>query len=236
MERSGEQLHGLHMQQQQQQQQRPTSVVIVQQPIVVGPATYVRAQPFLRRGVKLNNGTNIGASCITCLGGSGVIMVLVGLIFTIVGVSTFMGIMLMLVGGGMLAACFKFCHKAKQDYDALPQDHPDRVTYATPVFRPHRGGGSAATAYQLPPGTQFITTTPTGQSGGQILSNYQLPPNTQIIGNPAMMQPVGPYPSGNIFVSQPPGAMPTTSPPLQVPPAEDKPPSYDEVCKDGRIQ
>ncbi|XP_068241817.1 uncharacterized protein [Palaemon carinicauda] len=214
-------------QQREQQHQQPVpAVVIVQQPVVVGNGTLApRGIPFLRRGLKLNNGTKIGPSCIICLGVTGGVLTLIGIPLSS-GISVFTGILFLLLGGGLLAVCFKFCQKAKQDYDALPQDHPDRIKYSALVYTPQRGGGNimpipTRSTCQFLPGAQVITS-PASLQGGQVIANCQLPPGFQIIDSSSIGQIEGAS-RWNVHPSQP-------QPPVC--PDDDKPPSYEEVCRD----
>ncbi|KAK6997055.1 hypothetical protein SK128_020837, partial [Halocaridina rubra] len=140
---------------------------------------------------------------------------------------------------GMLALCFKFCHKAKQDFDALPPDHPDRITYSTPVFRPYRGGrgGNAFTAeaYQLPSSMQIITSPNTQGGGGgtQLLSNWQLPRGAQSM-DPSLINLTSST-HGNVHLNQPLGPISSTFSGHHVSPEEDKPPPYHLVCKNEGV-
>ncbi|XP_064119336.1 uncharacterized protein LOC135224350 [Macrobrachium nipponense] len=223
-----------HQPGQQQQQQPAPAVVIVQQPVVLGSGTLApRGIPFLRRGLKLNNGTKIGPSCIICLGVTGGVLTLIGIPLSS-GISVFTGILFLLLGGGLLAVCFKFCQKAKQDYDALPQDHPDRIKYSALIYTPRRGGGNIMpivtnSTCQFLPGAQVISSSASFQ-GGQVLANCQLPPGFQVVDSSSGGQNEGPC-HGNIRLSQYPVAM-SAMPQSTVSPEDDKPPSYEEVCRD----
>ncbi|KAK7019762.1 hypothetical protein SK128_008237 [Halocaridina rubra] len=205
-----------------QQQQNPSpTVLVVQQPIILGRGAYIRrGQPFMYRGVHLGNGTKIGMNCMLSLGTIGSTMIVVGAVY---GFEKMQGYLLILIGAVIVISCLRLCYKAKHDYDALPQDHPDRVTYSSPIIltREAREIASSTTTYHLPPGAQIINST---AQGNQMAPTYQIPAgaqgmNSSTTHNSRSLPPA--YP-------QQPGAVASSSSREYY---EDKPPSYEEVCK-----
>ncbi|XP_068241343.1 zinc finger protein 853-like isoform X2 [Palaemon carinicauda] len=205
--------------------QQGPAVLVVQQPIILGRGAYIRrGQPFMYRGVQLGNGRKIGMNCMITLGLFGGMLILWGIAH---GVNTLHGFICVTLGAIQLGSCFRLCYKAKQDFDSLPQDHPDRVTYSSPIVlsREAREIASNTTTYQLPPGAQIISSSPL--RGGHGAPTYQLPAGAQVISSSSTVDGRLAPPA---FLHQAFGGSSSRRSSAQ----EDKPPSYEDACKQMR--
>ncbi|XP_042859410.1 uncharacterized protein LOC122245546 [Penaeus japonicus] len=179
--------------------------------------------PYLQRGTTVCCGCRMSGVSILPLFLLGSILVFIG-IFVLTSGSSGTSSFLMMAGFVLVLFYVWLCRKARKEYEALPQDHPERLYYANPQRHHVRIFDSS----QLPPGTQMVHFSPTPPMHTQVVqlspvSRTGLPPEAQM----------GHYPTPPDTPQRLGGS--SRAPPydsLRPYDDDDKPPAYEDLYKD----